>query len=202
MFSYSTATRFALALVPSLIVAQSTTITFTFGDIVTTAVVQLPEALTATVTVGPPRIITTTIVLTAPANQITEIAGKIPQSVQDTFSEEVGNVVPININGYVTSIRLPASLSIPADATLPPFTPVVIPAATISAQSAASEVAAARETVRSVASGKKRKSLQPPKSLVLIRVRKYSYQCFRKLRRVTSCFRSFSCRIHCRRCGV
>lgn len=171
MFSYSTAIRVAVALMPSLIVAQSATVTFTFGGIVTSAVVPLPEALTATITVAPPRIITTTIILTAPANQISEIAGKIPQSIQNIVSEEVGNVVPFGINGYVTSIRLPASLSIPADTTLPAFTPVIIPAATISAESAAREVAAAGETVRSVASGKKIKA-PLTKSAVLIRVAK------------------------------
>jgi hypothetical protein len=149
----STATRFAWALVPSLIVAQSTTITFTFAGIETTAVVQLPNP--QIVTVGPPQIITTTIVLTAPASQITVIAGKIPQSVQDIGSEEIGNVVPININGYVTSIRIPTSIPIPTDTGLPPFTPIIIPAATVSAQSAASVVSVARETVRSIASGKK-----------------------------------------------
>ena len=155
MLSISTAARIAVALLPSLIVAESTTITLTFGGIVTTAVVQLPEPYTKIITVGPPQIITTTIVLTAPASRITEIAGKIPQSVQDIRSEEVGDILPITINGYVASIKLPASVSIPADTQLPPIVPVIIPAATISAQSAASVVAAARDTLAAVASGKR-----------------------------------------------
>lgn len=159
MLSISSATRFAVALLPSLIVADSTTITITFGGVVTSAVVQLPEP--QIITVRPQQIITTTIVITAPASQITEIAGKIPESVQDIVSEEVGNVLPLTINGYVTSINLPASVSIPADTQLPPIVPVIIPAATISAQSAAAQsavsvAAAARETIRSVASGKRK----------------------------------------------
>ena len=160
MWSISLATCLAVALLPSLIVAQSTTITLTFGGIVTSAVVQLPEPFTKTIIVGPPEIITTTIVLTAPASQITEIAGKIPQSVQDIKSEEAGDVLPITVDGYVASIELPASVSIPADTQLPPIIPVIIPAATISAESVASVVSVARETKASVASGKKMKFAQ------------------------------------------
>lgn len=163
MLSISSATRFAVALLPSLVVAASTTITFTFGGVETTAVVQLPEPYTKIVTVGPPQIITTTIVLTAPASRITEIVGKIPQTVQDIRSEEIGDILPITVNGYVASIKLPASVSIPADTQLPPIIPVIIPAATISAQSVASVVSVVQETLASVASGKE---LQCPKTSI------------------------------------
>jgi hypothetical protein len=147
MFWFSSATRLALALAPSVIAAQ--TVVVTFGDIVTTAVVQQPVPLQTIVTVAPPQLITTTIVLTAPASQVTAIVELIPQSVRQIVSEDVGAVVPININGYVTDIKLPASVSVPEEATLSPITPVIIPAATISAQSAASRASAAEDTVGS-----------------------------------------------------
>lgn len=143
--------RFALALVPALIHAQSVTYLFTFGQLVTSVVLPSPPGVTKTIMVKEPQttlylttqlpqaVTTQTIVITAPVNEISSIADGIPKSYQETRSEAAGDVVPFAINGYTTSIVIPASASIPTDISIAPFTPVIIPAASISSESAKAE---------------------------------------------------------------
>lgn len=159
--------RFALALVPTLINAQSVTYSFTFGQEVTSVVLPAPKVETTTITVKEPQetyylttqlpaaVTTQTIIITAPVNQISSIAGSIPKSYQEILSEKPGAVVPFTINGYTTSIVIPASVSIPTDVSIPPFTPVVIPVATISSESAKA-VSSIKALSSSIASGKSR----------------------------------------------
>ncbi|KAL8932293.1 MAG: hypothetical protein Q9216_006896, partial [Gyalolechia sp. 2 TL-2023] len=141
----STVTSFALVALPAIINAQSlTTYTFSINGVETSIVVPLPQAPTTTVymtmpvatvtqtTAYSPAVATQTIVVTAPANQISSIANEIPQSYQAPVeSLSPGAVVPITINDYTTSINLPSSASVPTGAVT--LSPIIVapPPATV-----------------------------------------------------------------------
>lgn len=113
----SSSTGFILALVPVLAYAQ---------NVYTTTVVVngVQRTLTETFKLAP-EVVTRTIIITAPADQITSIIETVPKSVQLQPSDEPGQTVPITIHGYVTSIVIPASASVPTAITLSPITPVI-----------------------------------------------------------------------------
>ncbi|KAL8707320.1 MAG: hypothetical protein Q9220_007632 [cf. Caloplaca sp. 1 TL-2023] len=133
-------TRFALvAALPSLINAQAlTTYTLTIFGKETSVVLPLPQVPTTTVymtmagatvtqtTAFPQSVATQTIILTAPADQITSIAGEIPSSYQaPPVTVNPGPIVPITLNGYTTSINLPSSASVPTGAVT--LSPIIAP---------------------------------------------------------------------------
>ncbi|KAL9045512.1 MAG: hypothetical protein Q9214_001452 [Letrouitia sp. 1 TL-2023] len=159
--------RLVLAALPILIHAQGlTTYIFTIGDKPTSLVLPIPNIPTTTIyktlpattithtTQLPRKIATETIVLTAPVGEISTIAGNIPQSYQVPNQQAVsgtpGPVIPITVNGYVTSIRLPATASVPPGrVTLSPV--VVAPgAAATGAAEASNQAAGAQETSRAL----------------------------------------------------
>lgn len=119
-----------LALVPALIYAQTTQ---------TTVVVTPQTQVTATFALAP-GVVTRTIIITAPVDQISSIIDAVPKSAQLQQSVEPGQTLPITINGYVTSIVIPDSASIPTGVTLSPITPAFLPAPTIDLASAQSAV--------------------------------------------------------------
>lgn len=157
--------RLVLAALPVLIHAQGlTTYIFTIGDKPTSLTLPIPNIPTTTIyktlpatiitrtTQLPRQIATETIVLTAPVGEISAIADNIPQSYQVPNQQAVsgtpGPVIPITVNGYVTSIRLPATASVPPGrVTLSPV--VVAPGATATgAAKVSNQAAGAQETPR------------------------------------------------------
>lgn len=115
-----------------------------------------------------PRVATRTIIITAPIDEITSIADSIPTSVvQLQQSAQGGQILPITVNDYVTSILIPAAASIPTGITLSPISPVLVPVPTV-VSAVSNNVDAGASSVSSViASGKrtashKRSDLQVP----------------------------------------
>ncbi|KAL9576857.1 MAG: hypothetical protein Q9212_006760, partial [Teloschistes hypoglaucus] len=108
----SAAARLALVALPAIINAQSTTLTFNIDGKATSIVLSLPPAPATTVymtvpgatitqtTAFPQSIATQTIVVTAPVDQISSIAGEIPSSYQaPAVSPQIPAViVPVTIN--------------------------------------------------------------------------------------------------------
>lgn len=159
--------RLVLAALPVLTHAQGlTTYILTIGDKPTSLILPIPNIPTTTIyktlpatiitrtTQLPRQIATETIVLTAPVGEISAIAGNIPQSYQVPNQQAVsgtpGPVIPITVNGYVTSIRLPATASVPPGrVTLSPVVVAPGPAATNAAE-ASDQAAGARETSRAL----------------------------------------------------
>ncbi|KAI4177470.1 MAG: hypothetical protein LQ343_000451 [Gyalolechia ehrenbergii] len=159
----SIATFFALVALPAIINAQSlTTYMFSINGQGTSIVVPLPQAPTTTVyktmpvatvtqtTAYAPAVATQTIVVTAPANQISSIANEIPQSYQvPVESLNPGAVVPITINDYTTSINLPSSASVPTGAVT--LSPVIV--APQSSSTVVSSIQTAIKPLTSAAAG-------------------------------------------------
>ena len=113
----SSFTSIIFALVPALTWAQNV--------YTTTVVVNGVQTLTETFQLAP-QVVTRTIIITAPADQISSIIGVVPQSVQLQQPQESGQTVPVTINGYVTAIVVPSSASV-----FTPVTTVVVPASNV-----------------------------------------------------------------------
>lgn len=139
----------------SFILTNSIIIIFIFGGIIITAVIQLSKSYTTIVTVKFSQIIIIIIVLIVFASRIIEIVEKILESMQNIKSKKFDDVLPIIINGYVVSIKISVSVFILVNTILFSIIPIIISAATISAESAVSVAAAAQKTITSIASGKK-----------------------------------------------
>ncbi|CAF9942803.1 MAG: hypothetical protein ALECFALPRED_010077 [Alectoria fallacina] len=161
---FFTITRLGLALsAPSLILTQSvTTYSFTANGTPTSLVFSIPTVQTTTVTytqaaytmtlTPAPMIETRTFTVTAPGDEISSIAGAIPQSVQVVApSVAPGPIVPVVIHGYTTSIQIPATASIPEGTYTP--SPVHIAAATpVAVSTAAADASQAAANAQSAAS--------------------------------------------------
>lgn len=143
-----TSARFIVALLPVLAYAQ---------DVLThTVIVTIPQFTVTESLQNSPRVGTRTIIITAPVDEITSIADAIPKSVQLQQTEAGGGqILPITINTYVTSIVIPAAASIPTGITLSPISPVLVPVPTQAASAVSNGVNAGVSSVSSVvASGK------------------------------------------------
>ena len=125
---FFTISRLTLALAtPSLLAAQSlTTYSITISNSIHTIVLPTPKVTTitdyqtqpgATTTIIPaPSIQTSIFTVTGPFAEVTSIADNIPSGARvqgGRDSETPGAIVPIAIHGFITSIELPASASIP-----------------------------------------------------------------------------------------
>ncbi|KAL2059574.1 hypothetical protein ABVK25_000867 [Lepraria finkii] len=147
------------AFVPAMVLAQSTTYSFTVNGNVHSIILPSPSITSttifvthaaATVTITPPASIETRIfTVTGPAPVVASIEGAIPSGAEVQGStESPGPIIPIAINGYTTSVQFPASASIPTSGpvTIAPANPV--PASMASnAQSAASNEAVVASNV-------------------------------------------------------
>lgn len=130
------AASLALALVPALAYAQVTTATVQVTDGAQTTLIQ---------TNLPQQFETRTIIFTAPVNQISSLAQAIPTSIQVVVSQPDGGFIPINLNGFSTSVFVPAAASVPTGVPLSPITPIFVPAPISTALSAASQSVASRK---------------------------------------------------------
>lgn len=119
--------RFVLALLPALAFAQDV---YTLSQ---TVVVTNPQFTLTESPQNSPHVATRTIIITAPIDEITSIADSIPKSIQVQQTQLAGGqVLPITINTFVTSILIPAAASIPTGITLSPISPVLVPVPTVS----------------------------------------------------------------------
>ena len=116
------AASLALALVPALAYAQAGTATVVVTDGAQTTLVQ---------TNLPQQYVTRTVIFTAPVDQISSFVQAIPTSIQVVVSQPDGGFVPINLNGFTTSLFIPAAASVPTGVPLSPITPIFAPAPTI-----------------------------------------------------------------------
>ncbi|KAL8686236.1 MAG: hypothetical protein Q9218_007248, partial [Villophora microphyllina] len=120
-------TCLALVALPAINAQALTTITLNINGKETSIVLPLPQAPTTTVymtmpaatitqtTAFPQSIATQTIVVAAPVDQISSIAGEIPTSYQVPAAslQTPAAIVPVTINGYTTALNLPSSASVP-----------------------------------------------------------------------------------------
>lgn len=136
------AASLALALVPALAYAQVTT--------ATVAVVTSGAQTNVVETNIPQQFVTRTVIFTAPVDQITSYAQAIPTSIQVVVSQPDGGYVPVNFNGFSTSIFIPAAASVPAGEPLSLISPIFAPVPTL--VSIASESVASGKSARKLSS--------------------------------------------------
>ena len=131
------AASLAFALVPALAYAQVDTATNVVTDGAQTAIVQ---------TGLPQQFVTRTVIFTAPVDQISSFVQAIPTSIQVVVSQPDGGYVPINLNGFTTSLFIPAAASVATGVAFSPITPIFAPIPTI-LNAASQSVAACKPAI-------------------------------------------------------